>query len=99
MANCGVNVTCVESCYGGIPKTNLRSVINTTKRSKTKKESKEMREAIITGNWTWDGGSIALVEVEEGYCVAAEPGMANDLVTAHFEGEIVTIAFEEWQIV
>ena len=58
-----------------------------------------MREAIITGNWTWDGGTVALLEVEDGYYVASEPRMVDDLLTAHAEGETITIVFDDWQIV
>lgn len=59
-----------------------------------------MRErSVITGNYQWDGGTVALLEIKDGRYIAAEPRMADDLLMAHESGEICTIEFEPWQVV
>ena len=53
----------------------------------------------LTGQFTYDGGTVALLEIEGGAHIAAEPRMADDLLTLHSEGEIVEIDYESWQVV
>ncbi len=59
---------------------------------------KSQEFAVITGKHEWDGGTVALLEIEDGRYIAAEPRMADDVLTAHQSGEVVTIEFEPWQV-
>ena len=59
---------------------------------------KSQKFAVITGKYEWDGGTVALLEIEDGRFIAAEPRMADDVLTAHRSGEVVTIEFEPWQV-
>jgi len=56
-------------------------------------------QSVITGNYQWDGGTVALLEIEDGRYIAAEPRMADDVLAAHLSGEICTIEFESWQVI
>ena len=54
----------------------------------------------LTGEFTYDGGTIAVLEVDNGDWIAAEPRIADDLLTAvRIDGEVVTVNYETWQIV
>lgn len=52
---------------------------------------------ILTGSFSWDGGSVVLLEIEDGRHVAVEPRTADALLSA--PEEEVEIEFEPWQIV
>ncbi len=56
-------------------------------------------EAVVTGKYEWDGGTVALLEIEDGRFIAAEPRMADVVLTAHEAGENPTITFDSWQVV
>ena len=56
----------------------------------------------LTGNFKHDGGqgTIVLLEVDNGHWIASEPRIADDLLSAIiFDGEIIDVDYEEWQIV
>lgn len=55
--------------------------------------------ANLTGNWEWDGGTVALLELDNGSWIAAEPRIADDLLGATLEGETITVEYEGWQVV
>jgi len=53
----------------------------------------------LTGEFSYDGGTVALLELDNGSWIAAEPRMADDLLTAVQDGEDVTVEYEEWQVI
>lgn len=54
---------------------------------------------VLNGEWSYDGGTVAILGLEDGRQIASEPRMADDLLTAHFDGEEVTVEFEAWQVI
>lgn len=56
-------------------------------------------QSVITGEYQWDGGTVALLEIEDGRYIAVEPRVADEVLAAHKSGEVCTIEFEPWQVI
>lgn len=54
--------------------------------------------ANLTGEFSYDGGTVALLELDNGHWIAADPRMADDLLTLAQE-DIVTVEYEGWQVI